>query len=156
MAASFPQKIDRFHIRQILGRGSQGIVYLAQDPDLGREVAIKTVNLKAKIQRNANIDQLVSEARAVNKLQHANIVTIYDIRIENTGDEKIRDRIPDWYHQNIAARSFTLFPVVIRETPIALIYIDHVNAEPIKITDAQLGLLKTLRNQAILALKSQA
>ena len=78
-----------------------------------------------------------------------------DIRIENTCDEKIRDRIPTWYHQNIGARSFTIFPVVIKETPIALIYIDHVNAEPTRITDAQLGLLKTLRNQAILALKSQ-
>ena len=87
---------------------------------------------------------------------HVALKNNVDIRIENTGDEKIRDRIPAWYHQNIAARSFTIFPVVIRETPIALIYIDHVNAEPIKITDAQLGLLKTLRNQAILALKSQA
>ena len=83
MAASFPQKIDRFNILQILGRGSQGIVYLADDPDLGREVAIKTVNLRDNIQRHSNIDQLVSEARAVSKLQHANIVTIYDIRMLN-------------------------------------------------------------------------
>ena len=81
MAANFAQKIDRFNILQILGRGSQGIVYLAEDPDLGREVAIKTVNLKANLQRHSNIDQLVSEARAVSKLQHANIVTIYDIRM---------------------------------------------------------------------------
>jgi serine/threonine protein kinase len=79
VAASFPQKIDRFNIRKVLGRGSQGIVYLADDPELRREVAIKSVNLKAEIQRNGNIEQLLSEARAVSKLQHANIVTIFDI-----------------------------------------------------------------------------
>ncbi len=83
MAASFPQKIDRFNIRRVLGRGSQGIVYLADDPDLRREVAIKSVNFRAEIQRNGNIDQLLSEARAVSKLQHANIVTIFDIGMQD-------------------------------------------------------------------------
>ena len=79
VAASFPQKIDRFAIRQVLGRGSQGVVYLAEDPELKRKVAIKSVNLKAELQRNGNIDQLLSEARTVSKLQHANIVSIFDI-----------------------------------------------------------------------------
>ncbi len=83
VAASFPQKIDRFNIRKVLGRGSQGIVYLADDPDLRREVAIKSVNFRAEIQRNGNIDQLLSEARAVSKLQHANIVTIFDIGMQD-------------------------------------------------------------------------
>jgi hypothetical protein len=86
---------------------------------------------------------------------HVALKNNVDIRIENTRDEKIRDRIPAWYHQNIAAHCFTLFPVVIRNKPIALIYIDSASAASIKITDSQLGLLKTLRNQAILALKSQ-
>ena len=77
-----------------------------------------------------------------------------DIRIENTQDEKIRSKIPDWYHQNIGARSFTIFPIIIKEAPIALIYIDTADNQPIEITDSQLGLLKTLRNQAILAIKT--
>lgn len=77
-----------------------------------------------------------------------------DIRIENTRDDKIRNKIPGWYHDNIAARSFTIFPIVIRQAPIALIYIDSAKADSITISDNQLSLLKTLRNQAILALKS--
>jgi serine/threonine protein kinase len=77
-----------------------------------------------------------------------------DIRIEDSRDAKIRGKIPDWYHQNIAARSFTIFPIVISQKPIALIYIDSAGAETIKITDSQLSLLKTLRNQAILAIKT--
>jgi serine/threonine protein kinase len=77
-----------------------------------------------------------------------------DIRIEDTQDAKIKTKIPDWYHSNIAARSFTIFPIVVKHSPIALIYIDNGKGKPIPISDNQLGLLKTLRNQAILAIKS--
>jgi hypothetical protein len=77
-----------------------------------------------------------------------------DIQIDDTRDEKIRSKIPDWYHKNIAARSFTIFPIIIKQAPIALIYIDSANTESIKLTDNQLSLLKTLRNQAILAIRN--
>jgi len=77
-----------------------------------------------------------------------------DIRIDDTTDEKINEKIPGWYRQNINARSFAIFPIIIKHSPIALIYIDSPNNESISITDNQLGLLKTLRNQAILAIKT--
>ena len=77
-----------------------------------------------------------------------------DIRIENTQDEKIKRRIPEWYHRDIGARSFTIFPISINKAPIALIYIDNAQSKSISVTDTQLGLLKTLRNQAILAIKN--
>ena len=77
-----------------------------------------------------------------------------DIHIEDTRDEKIFGKIPDWYHRNIGAASFTIFPIIIKNAPIALIYIDSSGSESIKISDNQLGLLKTLRNQAILAIKN--
>ncbi len=83
VATSFPQTIDRFQIRQVLGQGSQGVVYLAQDPELKRKVAIKSVNLKADLRRESDIDQLLTEARTVSKLQHANIVSIFDIGMQN-------------------------------------------------------------------------
>lgn len=83
VTASFPQKIDRFNIRRVLGRGSQGVVYLADDPDLNREVAIKSVHLKTELQREGKLDQLLTEARTVSKLQHANIVSIFDIGMQD-------------------------------------------------------------------------
>ena len=83
MAASFPQKIDRFNIQKVLGKGSQGVVYLAEDPDLKRKVAIKSVNLKASLKLDGNIDQLLAEARTVSKLQHTNIVSIFDIGMQD-------------------------------------------------------------------------
>ena len=62
-----------------LGKGAQGIVYHATDPDLNRQVAIKSVVLKQTGQSKTEVDQLLSEARAVSRLNHPNIVTIYDL-----------------------------------------------------------------------------
>jgi len=77
-----------------------------------------------------------------------------DIKIEDTQDPKIKNKIPAWFHHKVAAKSFTIFPILIKHSPIALIYIDGANKKPIKISDDQLSLLKTLRNQAILAIKN--
>jgi serine/threonine protein kinase len=68
------KSIGRFEIIHELGRGVQGIVYLAYDPQLGRQVAIKTLHTKSAEQT----DRLLHEARIVSNLQHSNIVTLYD------------------------------------------------------------------------------
>jgi len=77
-----------------------------------------------------------------------------DIKIEDTHDAKIEGKIPTWYHRNIGSKSFVLFPIVIKHSPIAIIYIDSTQSQSITISDSQISLLKTLRNQAILAIKS--
>ncbi|MBX9706060.1 MAG: protein kinase, partial [Gammaproteobacteria bacterium] len=64
-------KIGRFELVRKLGEGAQGTVYLASDPHLDRQVAIKTLLQDAK-----NVDVLLKEARIVSKLQHKNIVTL--------------------------------------------------------------------------------
>ncbi len=71
-----PQTIGRFEIRRELGRGAQSVVYLAWDPQLQREVAIKTMHFgKAEAEQNAS---LLAEARTVSKLRHPNVVPIFD------------------------------------------------------------------------------
>lgn len=77
-----------------------------------------------------------------------------DIKIDNTQDEKIKSRIPDWYHRKIGSSFFILFPIVIKHSPVAVLYIDSTESRDIKISDDQLSLLKTLRNQSILAIKN--
>ncbi|WP_041420843.1 serine/threonine protein kinase [Sideroxydans lithotrophicus] len=67
------KRIGRFNIVRELGRGAQGAVYLAQDPQLERQVAIKTLRPGA-----TQTERLLREARIVSKLQHANIVPLYD------------------------------------------------------------------------------
>ncbi len=67
-------RLGRFNLLRELGRGAQGTVYLAEDPHLQRQVALKTL-------RGGTADELqglLEEARAVSRLQHPNIVTLFD------------------------------------------------------------------------------
>ena len=74
----FPPQIDRFIVQDVLGRGAQAVVYLAQDPDLNRPVAIKSVSPRGGFKQQ-DIDFLLQEARTVSQLQHPHIVSIYDV-----------------------------------------------------------------------------
>lgn len=74
---AIPAKIDRFKVIQVLGKGSQGIVYLAEDPRLERMVAIKTLEVRMNTKDDRRTS-LINEARTVSKFQHPNIVTVYE------------------------------------------------------------------------------
>lgn len=76
-----------------------------------------------------------------------------DLLITDIDDPKIAGRIPDWYRRAVPAHSFVLFPLNIKGNPIALIYADRDEPGGISIPDKELQLLRTLRNQAILAIK---
>lgn len=76
-----------------------------------------------------------------------------DIIITDIDDPKIADRVPKWYREKVTAKTFVLFPLTIKGNPIALIYCDKDKAGAIVIPDKELTLLKTLRNQAMLAIK---
>lgn len=76
-----------------------------------------------------------------------------DILISDIDDPKIADKIPKWYREKVPARTFALFPLQLKGNPVALIYCDKDQAGAIQIPERELQLLKTLRNQAILAIK---
>lgn len=76
-----------------------------------------------------------------------------DILITDIDDDKIADRIPDWYRKASTAKTFVLFPLTVKSNPVALIYADKPHAGDIEITEKELQLLRTLRNQALLAIK---
>lgn len=74
-----PTTIGRFQVREEIGRGSNGVVYSAHDPVLGREVAIKAVPLTADPQYREQVEAgFLNEARAAGRLSHPHIVTIFD------------------------------------------------------------------------------
>lgn len=76
-----------------------------------------------------------------------------DILISDIDDPKIAARIPDWYRKAAAAKTFVIFPLNIKTNPVALIYADKDEAGSIVIPEKELSLLRTLRNQAVLAIK---
>ncbi len=69
-----PENIDRFEIRKVLGEGGAGIVYLAFDPKLKRQVAIKTLIAASSDETQTLLD----EARAVSTLRHPCIVPVFE------------------------------------------------------------------------------
>ncbi len=73
-----PRKIGRFTILGELGHGGFGIVYLALDPALGREVALKLPRLETLASRDLR-RRFLAEARVAARLDHPNIVPIYDV-----------------------------------------------------------------------------
>ncbi|RJG04357.1 serine/threonine protein kinase [Noviherbaspirillum sedimenti] len=72
-------RIGRFRIIRELGRGTIGCVYLGHDPVIDREVAIKTfLPSMSAVERKRIEEQFINEARASGRLNHTNIVTIYE------------------------------------------------------------------------------
>jgi serine/threonine-protein kinase len=70
--------VGRFSLRRELGRGGYGIVYLADDPLLGREVALKVPRPEALL--NADLRQrFLREGQAAAGLDHPNLVPIYEV-----------------------------------------------------------------------------
>jgi serine/threonine-protein kinase len=79
------EQIGRYRILDELGRGATGIVYRAQDPAIGRVIAIKTIRLSDftdETERDRLRERLFREAQSAGILSHPNIVTIYDIAEE--------------------------------------------------------------------------
>src|SRR5215471_19376486 len=80
-------RIGRYKIVRELGRGAMGVVYHAIDPNIGRPVAIKTIQLgqgRKPEEMEKMRERLFREARSAGMLSHPGIVTIYDV--EQQGD----------------------------------------------------------------------
>ncbi|HET6264773.1 MAG TPA: serine/threonine-protein kinase, partial [Usitatibacter sp.] len=72
--------LGRYKIISEIGQGAMGVVYKAVDPIIDRTVAIKTINLNLSRQELEEYEQrFQQEIKAAGRLNHPNIVTIYDV-----------------------------------------------------------------------------
>ncbi len=72
-----PAEFGRYRILQLLGKGGMGAVYLAQDSQLGRQVALKVPFFDAS-ESPQRVERFVREARSAAALHHPNICTVFD------------------------------------------------------------------------------
>ncbi len=71
--------VGRYRVLQFLGSGAMGEVYLAEDPQIERRLAIKTVRLAGRAQEIEDRKRrLLREARAAGRLLHPNVVALFD------------------------------------------------------------------------------
>ena len=77
-----PEKIGRYVILRTLGRGAMGVVYLARDPQIERELALKTIRFD-DAEKSFSADEakarFLKEAKISGRLQHPHIVTVFDV-----------------------------------------------------------------------------
>lgn len=147
-------QIGRYQIVKELGRGAMGVVYLANDPNIGRAVAIKTIRLSEvhkPEERERLRERLFREARSAGILSHPGIVTIYDV--DQQGDlafitmEFVDGPTLDWVlSQEIAITASQMFSVL-GQTAAALDYahskgIVHRDIKPANVMIASDGATK--------------
>jgi serine/threonine protein kinase len=81
------ETVGKYRLDKPLGAGGMGVVWAAFDPDLERAVAVKLLRSEATEQASMRT-RLLREARAMARLRHPNVVTVFDV-----GTDKGRDFI---------------------------------------------------------------
>ncbi len=93
-------KLGRYEIRSKIGEGGMGEVYLAEDTQLGRKVALKLL-AQELTQNRDRLSRFDQEAKAASSLNHPNIITIYEM-----GDEGGRHFIATEFIDGVTLRKY--------------------------------------------------
>jgi serine/threonine protein kinase len=76
-----------------------------------------------------------------------------DTLIRDAHADNVARNLPQWYRQSVQARSFILLPMQLKGAPMGLIYADQTHPDGLALNEKGLALLKTLRNQAVMAFR---
>ena len=110
---SAPERIGKYYVIHEVGRGSTGTVFLSHDPFYGRDVAIKVYHSSSGEDaegRNAR-RMFLGEAHMIGKLQHPNIVPIYDAGEEDGRRYIVTEHIHGARTLSAYCRTGSLLPI---------------------------------------------
>ena len=96
------QRIGRYEILERIAAGGQGTVYRARDTVLDRVIAVKVIN-QPVADDPEYLEALQREARLAAGLDHPNITTVYDFRVEDGTAYIVMDYVPDSLDKHIRA-----------------------------------------------------
>jgi len=152
---------DSFRLNEVLrailqtmrdALGFRCVVFALRDPKtgvitgrvgLGPAAAALSAQFRVDVNPNGTADLLSMACRKA-----------ADTLISDSHADNVRTRLPTWLQREAGARSFVLLPMTMKGAPFALIYADHAAAGGIVLGERELGLLRTLRNQAVMAFKT--
>jgi len=136
--------------------GFQRIVFCLRDPKtemltgrFGLGMGVETVSANFKV-------ALKPAAGGAPDLFTAVCLKGADTLITDATTDSIAARLPAWYRKSVNAPAFLLLPLLMKGAPFALIYADKSAPGGIELGEKELSLLRTLRNQAVMAFKQTA
>ena len=131
------EELGRFKLLRELGRGGFGVVFEAEDRELGRRVALKLIRPGSRIAERGP-EWLQREAEALARLNHPNIVTLHDLGQGQTGAYLVFELLRGRHTRGFETagepeRAFWGAPALTtgnRESPVAILYlVDTLRAD---------------------------
>ncbi len=129
------------------------IIFCMRDP--------KTDMMTGRFGLGQGVESLAKVFRSHLKAPTPDLFTVVcikgaDTMISDVTDPRILQRLPDWYHKSLNAPTFLLLPLQIKGAPFGLIYADKLQKGALNLDEKELALLRTLRNQAVMAFKQSS
>jgi len=126
------------------------IIFCMRDP--------KTESVTGRFGLGEGVETFVKEFRVPLKAATPDLFGVVCIKgvdsmISDASESRILTRLPDWYRRSLNAPAFLLLPLHIKGAPFGLIYADKTRKGAMELDEKELALLRTLRNQAVMAFK---
>ncbi|WP_067062627.1 serine/threonine protein kinase [Roseateles chitosanitabidus] len=154
--------VENFKLNEILrmiletmyrGLGFRRVIFCLRDP--------KTETLTGRFGLGEGVEAVVPLYRVPLRVMPGATADLFtaicskgvDTLIADASQPKIAERLPAWFLTNAKAHSFLILPMALRGAPFAMIYADKAQPGSVVLDEKQLSLLRTLRNQAVMAFK---
>jgi hypothetical protein len=121
----------------------------------------KTETMTGRFGLGDGVEQYVKSFKSPLKVPTPDLFAVVcnkgtDTMISDAAEPRLAQRLPAWYRTGLNAPTFLLLPLLIKGSPFGLIYADMRTRGALELDEKELALLRTLRNQAVMAFKQSS